>query len=232
MGKINGLEDWKLDKAIPNSKRFATVNITLQYPYADQRVLIDFEPKERVKKTDQAYKDRLKSLIDLKLISEYDVIGKKKRPTGIATRIKFGDLKKINNLDIVASIGIISIDHAVKAVKAEVLTEKYFCVKMTVVIEEEGKIPKNQNIEKRFVLIKAFSFEDAYEKVEKRADTYSVPYLNTYGRFVRWRIESYDDCFEAEIETPADLDSPKGVEVFSTLKSRKNKTKKAWDGRF
>lgn len=234
MEKVYGLENWTLDKAVANNKRFVDVKINLPYPYpyADQKLLIDFKPKERIKKIDEAYRENLKILMDLKLIGDYNLIGKKKRPTGITTKIKFNDLKKLSNLGIIADIRIISIDHAVKTPKAEVLTEKYFCVKMTVVIEEEGRVYKKQKIEKRFVLIKATSFEEAYDKVEKQADDYCVPYLNIYGRFVRWRIDSYDDCFVTNIENPADLENPEGVEVFSALKSRKNKSKKEWDGKF
>ncbi|HEX8022879.1 MAG TPA: DUF4288 domain-containing protein [Mucilaginibacter sp.] len=105
-------------------------------------------------------------------------------------------------------------------------------MKMTVVIEEEGILPKKQQIEKRFVLIKAKSGEDAYEQLEKREHEYARPYLNPYGRFVRWRVECYDDCYETDIESPADLDNPAGVEVYSKLSIRKNKDKAIWDGKF
>jgi hypothetical protein len=102
---------------------------------------------------------------------------------------------------------------------------------MTVVIEVEGVRLKKQSIEKRFVLIKAWSFDEAYDKVEKQQENYVESYMNPNGRFVRWRIESYDDCFVTDIENPAELDNPGGVEVFSALGKRKNKLKTVWDGK-
>jgi len=45
------------------------------------------------------------------------------------------------------------------------------------------------------------SQEDAYLKLEKKKDDYIQPYLNSDGRFVRWRIESFDDSYETEIKT-------------------------------
>ena len=131
-----------------------------------------------------------------------------------------------------ARIQIQSIDGAVLQVKEATVPDRYFCIKMTVVIEVEGISTKKQEIEKRFVLIKAKSSDDAYEKLEKREDEYAAPYLNPYGRFVRWRIESYDDCFVTDIESPADLDNPAGVEVYSKLSKRKNTAKIPWDGKF
>jgi len=103
---------------------------------------------------------------------------------------------------------------------------------MTVVIEVEGIKSRKQSIEQRFVLIKATSSDDAYDKLEKQRDDYTVTFLNPYGRFVRWRIESFDDCFETGISGPKDLENSEGVEVYSKLKSRKLEHKTLWDGKF
>jgi hypothetical protein len=59
--------------------------------------------------------------------------------------------------------------------------------------------------------------------LEKQKERYVEPYLNSDGRFVRWRIDAFDDCYLTDILSPADSDNPEGVEVYSKLKSRKTK---------
>jgi len=68
-------------------------------------------------------------------------------------------------------------------------------------------------------------------KSEKKKDDYIQPYLNSHGRFVRWRIESFDDSYETEIKNVNDLNTPDGVEVYSKLRSRRLTKEKAWDGK-
>jgi hypothetical protein len=230
MKEIYGLKDWVLDKKIPDTNRFAVVKIILQYP--EQESLINLKPKERIKAIDKSFGDNCQKLITIGLLESLEIQPSKKRPQFIIAKLKYNQLKELASLDYVAGIQIQSIDGAVLQVKEAVVPDKYFCIKMTVVIEVEGISTKKQEIEKRFVLIKAKSFEDAYEKLEKRQDEYVAPYLNPYGRFVRWRIESYDDCFETDIESPADLDDPAGVEVYSKRSKRKNTGKSTWDGKF
>lgn len=230
MKEIYGLKDWVLDKKIPNTNRFAVVKIILQYP--EQESLINLKPKERIKAIDKSFRDNYQKLITIALFESLEIQSSKKRPRFIIAKLKYNQLEKLTKPDYLDSVWIQSIDDAVLKVKETVLPDKYFCVKMTVIIEEEGVSSKKQDIEKRFVLIKAKSFDDAYEKLEKRQDEYVAPYLNPYGRFVRWRIESYDDCFVTDIESPADLDDPAGVEVYSKLSKRKNTGKSPWDGKF
>ncbi|MFC0517456.1 DUF4288 domain-containing protein [Mucilaginibacter angelicae] len=230
MKEIYGLKDWVLDKKISNTKRFAVVKIVLLYP--EQDLFNNLKPKERVKAINKNFRDNYEKLIALELFESFEISGPKKRPQSVIAKLKYNRLKNVAMLDYVASIWIQSIEHAEPLIREKVLPDKYFCVKMTVVIEEEGILPKKQQIEKRFVLIKAKSGDDAYEQLEKRGHEYTRPYLNPHGRFVRWRIDSYDDCYETDIESPVDLDNPVGVEVYSKLSTRKNKDKTTWDGKF
>jgi hypothetical protein len=230
MKEIYGLKDWVLDKKISNTKRLAVVRIVLLYP--EQGLFIKLKPKERVKAIGKNFRENYKKLIALDLFESFEISGPKKRPQTIIAKLKYNRLKSIATLDYVASIWIESIEHAEPLIKEKVLADRYFCVRITVVVEEEGILSKKQQIEKRFVLIKAKSSDDAYEQLEKREHEYTTSYLNVYGRFVRWRIDSYDDCYETDIESPADLDNPAGVEVYSKLSTRKNTGKTAWDGKF
>jgi len=230
MNKIENLKDWQLDKGFSNAERRADIEVWLRYP--DERQFIEFKPKERIRKIDQDHKEKLNRLSALNILEKVEVTGTKKRPRGVRASIKYDSLRQLSKLDFIKGISIISIKHAVN-IKNEDQTphSEYFCVKMTVVIEIEGLSSKKQSIEKRFVLIKATSPDEAYEKLEKTKDEYAAPYLNSDGRFVRWRIESFDDCYSTGITKLKDLDNPEGAEVFSKLGSRKNKSRTAWDAK-
>ncbi|NHA07102.1 DUF4288 domain-containing protein [Mucilaginibacter sp. HC2] len=232
MKKVYGLENWVLDSNVKNDKRLVNLKIMLSYPYPDQRVLIDLTPKERLKKIDEGFKTAFKKLSDLNWFEYDELIGTKKRPTGLKTKVKYTALSKLDKLDLVRSIWIESVEHATKIEAESKIQDKFFCVKMTVVIEIEGLSRKKQEIEKRLVLIKARSAEDAYQKLRDQKDEYAKPYLNPGGRFVRWRIDSFDDCFETDMNSIEEMNDAAGVEVYSKLKSRKNEEKAIWDGKF
>jgi len=229
MSKINGLEDWTLNSDVKDSERTVDVEIGLQYP--DPMQFIALEPKERVKQIDLTFKENQKRLIALKLFDQYELKGNKRRPTGVKAMISFNKLHELDQLEYVGGITVKSVSGArLKRKKTARVKQRYFCVKMTVVIEVEGVLATKESIEERFVLIKAKSFEDAYEQLEKQKDAYADPYLNSDGRFVRWRIESFDDCFSTDIFTQSDINDPVGVEVYSKLKSRKTKRSTSWNG--
>lgn len=149
MKEIYGLKDWVLDKKISNTKRLAVVKIVLLYP--EQDLFINLKPKERIKEINKNFRDNYKKLIALELFESFEISGPKKRPQAVIAKLKYNRLRNIATLDYVASIRIESIEHAEPSVKEKVLPDRYFCVKMTVVIEEEGILPKKQQIEKRFV---------------------------------------------------------------------------------
>lgn len=229
MKNVYDLEGWKLDKTIPNSKRFVDVSIHIQYP--DYEKFIDCKPKERRKKIDQELKESLNKLISLSLFDQFKVTGTKKSPRVLKTKVKFSALRKLSKLDYISLISVGSVDHAIKIEVHQAPVDKYFCVKMTAVIEIEGVSSKRQSIEQRFVIIRAKTSDEAYEKLEAQRDDYTHTYLNSDGRLVRWRIDSFDNCYETDIKKPKDIDDPEGIEVYSKLKSRKVKTPVVWDGK-
>lgn len=225
--KISSLKDWSLNLNFPAELRYAEVAIMLQY--VDVNSISHFEPKERKKKIDEDQREKFQKLIQTYLFNDYKIIGTSKRPKGIKTRIPFSILYDIEKLPYVEGVIFIKIDGARK--KRQKKVQRYFCVKMTAVIEIEGYQDGLQKIEDRFVIIKAQSQDDAYLKLEKQKENYVAPYLNSDGRFVRWRIESFDDSYEIELHNITDLNNPEGVEVYSKFRSRRLKKEKAWDGK-
>lgn len=229
MNKLLGLEDWKLDSNVPNDERLATVSIYLSY--TDTTQIIDLEPKQRTKVIDRDMKSKFKQLLSLKLFNNYELIGTIRRPRGVKVKIHFDELEPLSCRDTVENVFIEEVTHAKKVRKPKPRASKFYCVRMTVVIEIEGLNTKMQSIEDRFVLIRAKSADDAYDKLDKRKDEYAAPYLNPSGRLVRWRIESFDDCYETDIYNIKDLEHPEGAEVYSKLKTRKSKDAVVWNGK-
>ena len=110
MKNVYGLDEWILDKNVPNSKRFADVKIMLAYPFPDQKVLIDLKPKERVKEINKGFKKNLKSLLASAFIDDWEAIDNEKKLRGIQAKIKFINLKKLDRsndrIDISPTSGI------------------------------------------------------------------------------------------------------------------------------
>lgn len=225
--KIFGLEDWELDKNHPDSARSVQLRIFIKYP--DYKDLLQFEPRERNKRIAIERKRKIADLLETGFLHDYRLIGNKRSPNGIETKIAFPLLSKVEKLGFVKCIFIERIDHARKIRKA--VAAKFFCIRMTVAIEVEGITKGLQSYEERFVLVKAKSVEQAYAKIEKAKIDYAEPYLNPYGNLVRWRIESLDDCYETFIEGFDDLNKPEGAEVFSVLKKRKLTPERVWNGK-
>lgn len=227
MKKILGIDEWVLTGKTNIDKRRVDVSIYLKYP--DTKSLLKIPAKDRVKTIDQDQKNKFDKLVATNLFDKYTKLGTDKRPAGIRTKVLYSVLNKIDKLSYIQHAYVTRIELAKKTIKPKPLS--FFCVKMTVAVEVEGVKKGNQTVEERFVLVKANSFDDAYKRVEKQKKNYSEPYLNPYGQFVRWRVESLDDCYATDINSMTDLNNPEGVEVYSILKTRRLTEKRSWDGK-
>lgn len=227
MKKVNNLENWVFTKDIDDYKRLVDVSIHLKH--RGYKHLMGFSPKERNLKSRQENRENLKKLLDTGFFENYTLIGTKVKPYGIEVQMPYSTLGKVSRLGVVSSIFIKKMSFA-KKIDPNKSIQNYYCVRMSVAIEVEGRKSGNQTIEDRFVIVKASSFENAYKKIEKTKSQYSEPYLNTYGELVRWKIESLDDCFLTEIYSKDDLDNPEGVEVYSKLGTRRFTEERSWDG--
>ncbi|WP_028981068.1 DUF4288 domain-containing protein [Sporocytophaga myxococcoides] len=227
MSSIKGLEDWILDKGFPDEKR--NVEVSIHPKYIDIKTIYNISPKERKAKVAEDRKQKIEKIIKLNLFTSYEVSGSPGKPSGLKAKIPFLLLSKLNKIQSIAYFSINKVDKAKRRkIKS---SHEYYCVKMTVVVEVEKQKKGKQTIEDRMVLIKAKSFDDAYKKMEKVKNKKAEPYLNIHGELVRWRIESLDDCFVTDINTPEDLNNPEGVEVYSKLKGRRLTEERVWNGK-
>ncbi len=226
MNRVFNLDEWIITKEISDKERMVDVSIYLKYPKFDS--LINFSPNERKSRTNFELKEKYKLLLETDLIETYKKIGSASRPSGIETRVSLANLNKIAKLKFVNNIFVKKVSGAKK--KPIKINSSFFCVKMTVAIQIEGYKKGMQTYEERMVLVKAKSFEDAYKKVEKQKKDYELPYLNSNGELVRWKIESFDDCYSTGKDFIEEFDEPNGVEVFSSLKKRRLNKNRFWDG--
>jgi hypothetical protein len=229
MKQVLGIDEWVFTKKISDDKRQVDVSIYLKYP--NTKPLVKYSPDDRKDKIKQKLRDNFKRLIDTRLLDNYTVIGTRTKPSGVQTRIPYSILKKVSKLNYVGNIYINDVSHA-KRITPKQAISNFYCVKMTIAIEVEGRKKGLQTFEERFILIKAKSFDEDYKKVEKQKKKYAEPYLNPYGELVRWKIESFDDCFVTDIRSSNDLNDPEGIEVYSVLKKRRLTAKRTWDGKY
>lgn len=227
MKKVFGLEDWELDKTVPNRNRQVDIAVDLKWLDAEQ--VIAYSPSRRVELRAKDLVSKFNTLVTSGLIGDYELDSPPEKPSRIKATVPYSILSRLRKLDYVEHIWIKKISDAKKIKQKPV--PKFYCVRMTVAIQIEGMKKGRQTIEDRFVLVKARSFEDAYDKIEKQKGEYESPYLNSDGALVRWKIESLDDCYETYIGDPTDLNDKEGVEVFSKLRYRQMKKEHIWDGK-
>ncbi|PJJ59021.1 DUF4288 domain-containing protein [Hymenobacter chitinivorans] len=228
LSKIMNENEWPL--AAVSASAVATVSIHFAWPANDQ--LYDFAPEKRIGAIDDLMRGHINQVVSSGLLQSYTVVMvERRRPRSLQAEIFVENLPALSKLPGVDRIAITKVAGFKKKRPRPTNKLKFHCVKMTVAIQIEGAEGGLQKYEERYVLLKAVSCEDAYQRLEATRADYAQPYLNSDGYFVRWRIESLDDCYETGIETAAEFNSPHGVEVFSILKNRKLTPERTWDGK-
>jgi len=100
----------------------------------------------------------------------------------------------------------------------------WYCVRAQVVIRVEEARSGLQNIEDRFVLVRASSWEDAKERLRRQWREYATPYLNSEGQMVSWSFDKVIDVYDTG-ETEI---NPSGTEVYSRLSKRRMRPEYVW----
>ena len=104
MKKLFSLNDWTLNKKLSPDKRMAIVSIYLKHP--DWRSVAKLEIADRRKFKNSILAASFKKLIDKKYFDSYELIGTKKRPSGVKAKISFASLLTIAKLPFIGGIYI------------------------------------------------------------------------------------------------------------------------------
>lgn len=156
---------------------------------------------------------------------DWKIIYERGQHVGIKGNVKIAAIEQIASSDNVQCVRIEK-TNGVKKRKSSKKSLRFFCIKMTVGIQIEGKTQGIQNYEERYVLFEADSSEEAFDKAQKTIQIYEEPYLNSDGLLVRWKVEGLDDAYDvSELNKMRDFRRPEGVEVF---KGRKLNSDRVW----
>ncbi|HEY1045423.1 MAG TPA: DUF4288 domain-containing protein [Bacteroidia bacterium] len=219
MNKIFNSGEWKIDPHYNSSSRRAEVSIYFKPIELDSIRQLSIEKRKQLVNQDRQQK--LKSILDTGLFEQYELLGNENNPIGIKAKIPFIALGRLKKHKCIGEGGIII--HKLEGAKRvrNKHNFQYYCMKMTAVLDKEISKEEESIFEERYVLIKAKSFEDAYNRIKKQEKNNSEPYLNSDYELARWRIESYDDCFLTDIHNFGDISDTNGAVVYSILERRK-----------
>lgn len=136
------------------------------------------------------------------------------------------DIPALAQLSVVESVRIEATNGKKKRLGKLKRKPSFFCVKMTVAIQIEGRKKGMQSYEERYVLRKGHSEDEVIKKAQIDVLAYQEAYLNSDGLLVRWQVESIDSAYE--VVTEPNAKGLEGAEVFSVLKTRKLNPARAW----
>jgi hypothetical protein len=103
----------------------------------------------------------------------------------------------------------------------------WFSVWAIIAVQIEGRRKGMGTVEDRLVLVKAFSAAEAENRVRRKTNRETKPYLNSDGELVRWQLVSVKDVFELF----DDVVDPDGTEVYSKLRSTRMRPELSWPSR-
>ncbi|MCU0351110.1 MAG: DUF4288 domain-containing protein [Flavobacterium sp.] len=179
------------------------------------------KPKERVSFIQEIFQNNLnkvEKVIDKDL---FEIIGTKKKPTGIRIR---NNTKIINQIK---KLKFIDLTFLKRESNTKTKIKSFFCFKVFYQIQIEGKRKGNQTIEERFILIQSNDVKKAKMKVIKNCKEDEKPYLNTFGQFVKWKLVQIEEPYITYLPIKSNFKNP--VEVFSMLKVRRLRKEYIWN---
>lgn len=228
MSRVEGLEKWDL-AGVPEQLQVAEVTVFVAYPSLTNELLIQ-KPAERLKTIAQQMRARLEAISATGKLSKGKLFKDSNRRGGRFNRVRgevrVADIPAIAQLGFVDSIQIENTNgERIKRKVTNKRKEHYYCVKMTVAIQIEGRAKGMQGFEERYILFKASSEDEAVAKAEEAALSYEKAYLNSAGELVRWKVESFGDVYEVVPDNQWNLN---GAEVFSIMRNRKLTPERAW----
>jgi len=180
------------------------------------------KPKERISFIQEKFQQNLKSVEKVIDKKSFEIIGTKKKPTGIKIKTNTKIIKQIKNLSF------IDLNFLIKKSSNNIKYESYFCFKANFQIQIEGKRKGNQTIEERFILIQSNDVKSAKKKVLKYCKNDEEPYLNSFGQFVKWTLVRIEEPYITFLSKESNFKNP--VEVFSELKGGRLREENIWNG--
>lgn len=217
--KIYRLEEFKIKKKeLVKENPNLTIHVNFEYSVIE---LKKFKPRKRPKKQKE-WLSKCYHKINSKFENCEPLGGE--NIYGAKVYIKYHELKKVEKLEYVESIFVTEIE-GIEKKKLE-KEKKYITLAAQVRIDVEGIKKKKMRYELLFMTLKANSIKKAKKLLKKDFKQNSKPYLNPYGRIVRWSLEKVLDGYETIIAKPDDINDKCGVEVYSKIFKNKKEIEK------
>lgn len=223
------LDEWGLsEESLARLNHLAQVSIHIKYPGYEP--FVDLAPQERRRAIDAHHRQAYRRLIALLPDIDFQRLGNHIRPIGIQIQIQLDQLARL--LPILAqdadlnSVSIETIEGLeLKATEQEAF---FWSIQARFAIQIENVTGGLQKYEDRLLLVKAFTEEEAQQKLLKGFESYAKPYLNSSGLLVRWKFEAFTDSYRLDVCSPEDFLNEQGVEVFSILGNRRLRPGQEW----
>ncbi|GAB3839033.1 DUF4288 domain-containing protein [Hymenobacter jeollabukensis] len=228
MGQLIDIDEWGLGAAdLSRLHNVATVQIGLTYP--DYRALVQYKPRERLKRIDAHYRHDYQRLLALLSAGEMEMTGTQRRPTGVRVQLPLQQLPALLQHEFIGSIMVSKIEGMAPQLKAvEESRPSFWCIEARFAVQIEDETKGLQLYEDRMLIITADSEAEAKKKLAADFEAYAKPYLNSAGRLVRWQFEAFLDTYRVDIESVNEFAGASGVEVFSKLKRRRIRPDREW----
>jgi hypothetical protein len=219
------LEPWGLSQAdLSTLPQLASVRVNLTYP--GYQAVIQLAPRERVKQIDAHYRQAYQQLVSLLPVTLFTRIGSRVRPTGLAASLSLNQLSLLAQQSFVRDITIEAIEGLTP--KETALEPSFWYLRARFAVQIENETKGMQTYEDRLLVIKAFTEEEAKQRLLPSFETYAEPYLNSAGLLVRWQFETFIDSYCTSVQSADAFLSEQGVEVFSTLNNRRLRAEMEW----
>jgi hypothetical protein len=227
MSKIQGLEHWDLS-TIAADAQVAAVSVFVSYPKISPQ-LIALAPAERPQFITQNMREAINLVLETNRLTNWKFLktsGRRGRCYEISGEVRMADISKLAELSVVEFVRVEATKGKKKRPSKPKRKPTFFCVKMTVAIQIEGRKQGMQSYEERYVLYRGHSEDEVIKRAQIDVLAYQEPYLNSDGLLVRWQVESIDSAYE--VVTEPNAKGLEGAEVFSVLKTRKLNPARVW----
>ncbi|GAB3636104.1 hypothetical protein GCM10027422_16940 [Hymenobacter arcticus] len=204
--------------------QLAAVQVHLAYP--GYQFVVHLAPRERGRQIAAYYRQAYQYLVALLPVMSFTRIGSRNRPTGLTAHLRLSQLPPLLQQSFVSGITIESIEDLVPR---EVDPEpSFWCIQARFAIQIENATNGMQTYEDRLLVVKAFTEEEAQQKLLPGFESYAEPYLNGAGLLVRWQFEAFTNSYCLDFQSADAFLSAQGAEVFSTLHNRRLRPDGEW----
>lgn len=183
------------------------------YPPVERRRLLDLWYKEKF--------EQIQAEVALRNIK----LSKRGKYNSFDCELDANELPKLLAIDGITMVTISKIEGLKPIKQRELKRLEWYIVQARFIWEVEGQTQGMQMVEDQMLLVRAYDFDDAEQRLQQKFIEYGEPYLNSDGEMVRIRLDRVLDVFETTIIDKVD---PNGEEIFYTIKHRRMRPEYEW----